>query len=136
MTGRDLVRDKTVPESGTCEMEWRGFSEAPGRTGVGMQMTRRVDGIFVVSGLPENGSAHRSGEVEVGDIICSVDGEPLEGQSMQFAASLICGPVGTQVNLTLLRGADLHHCAHFLDHALPDGGYARLLRISPFHLPW
>ena len=57
MTGRDLVRDKTVPESGTCEMEWRGFSDA-GRTGVGMQMTRRVDGIFVVSGLPENGSAH------------------------------------------------------------------------------
>jgi C-terminal processing protease CtpA/Prc len=97
-----------------------------------MQMTRRTDGIFVVSGLPENGSAHRSGQVEVGDVICCIDGEPLEGMSMHFAASLICGPVGTQVNLTLLRGTDLlQDCANFLDDALLDGGYARLLRISP-----
>ena len=70
-------------------------------------MTRRADGLFVVSALPENGSAFQSGQVEVGDIIVGIDGEPLEGRSMQFAASLICGPVGTQVNLTLLRGADL-----------------------------
>lgn len=81
-------------------------------------MTRRADGIFVVAALPENGSAFRSGEVEVGDIIVAIDGEPLEERSMQYAASLICGPVGTEVNLTLLRGADLiRDCGN---HALYD----------------
>ena len=99
-------------------------------------MTRRMDGVFVVEGLPPNGSAALSGQVcvhvrvgvwacaccmrvcqnvcefavaeahpyrvwrvyetqvEVGDIVCCIDGEPLDGRSMEFAASLITGPVG------------------------------------------
>jgi len=94
-----------------------------------VQMTRRVDSVFVVEGLPPNGSAALSGQVcvcmllyvcqdvcvlaaqeggphtyslwhcynvqvEIGDIVCCIDGEPLDGRSMEFAASLITGPVG------------------------------------------
>ncbi|EKX37496.1 hypothetical protein GUITHDRAFT_165462 [Guillardia theta CCMP2712] len=74
-----------------------------GRTGVGVHLTRRSDGSFFVRDLVPNGSAAMSGQVQIGDFIMAIDGEPLLGRSMEFAASLITGEIGTQVNLTLLR---------------------------------
>jgi len=94
---RDRFTEYFSPEGLTA------FNEAiSGRfSGVGLAVTRvrrglRVDRVF--AGAP----AERAG-IEVGDVIVSVDGDSIAGESSKAATAKIKGPEGTEVTLGVLR---------------------------------
>jgi carboxyl-terminal processing protease len=55
---------------------------------------------------PIDGSPAQAAGLRPGDLILSVDGIPLDGQSIDGARDRIRGPKGTVVTLTILRGSD------------------------------
>lgn len=72
--------------------------------GVGIVIEARNGQIVVVSPLRDS-PAERAG-VLGGDIIVEVDGRPIAGERIDVVTNLIRGPEGTEVTLTLQRGAD------------------------------
>jgi carboxyl-terminal processing protease len=64
-----------------------------------------VNGYPVVSGLLPGSPAAKAG-LATGDVIVSVDGKDTKGISDQAASDLIRGPVGTSVQLGVLRGGE------------------------------
>lgn len=70
--------------------------------GIGVVIEKHEKGILILD-VVKNGSASKGGEVEVGDIITSVNGQPTKDLTVEHASSLITGAEGTIVSLTLLK---------------------------------
>ncbi len=93
----------------------REFSELMDNNygGLGLTLDAETSSLGVrVSGLDINGSAYKSGQVMIGDIIAAVD-EGVKGVFREVAgmtsgevAALVRGRVGTSLQLTVLRGAE------------------------------
>ncbi|VXD23907.1 Carboxyl-terminal-processing protease [Planktothrix serta PCC 8927] len=73
-------------------------------TGVGIQLTQdeKTKKLIVISPI-EDSPAFTAG-VQAQDIITEIDGRTTEGMDINDAVSLIRGPVGTKVNIKILRG--------------------------------
>ena len=73
-------------------------------TGVGIQLTQdeKTKKLVVISPI-EDSPAFSAG-VQSQDIITEIDGRSTEGMDINEAVSLIRGPVGTKVNIKVLRG--------------------------------
>jgi carboxyl-terminal processing protease len=74
-----------------------------GEGGVGVQLAARGGGIAIQSVLPDSPAA--AGGVRAGERLLAVDGAATEGADPADVASLLAGPVGADVTLTL-RGRD------------------------------
>lgn len=112
-------------------------------TGVGIQLTqdKETKKLVVISPI-ENTPAFRAG-IQAKDIIIKIDGKSTEGMDSNEAVSLIRGPAGTQVTLTILRGNQELvfplkrerieiHPVRFSSRQTPAGkiGYIRLIQFS------
>ncbi|MBO8173130.1 MAG: PDZ domain-containing protein [Bacillaceae bacterium] len=71
-------------------------------SGVGMAVEMKDDQIVVVN--PFQGSPAAEAGIEPGDIIIKVDGQSVIGMPLEEVVTLIKGPQGTNVSLTVLRG--------------------------------
>ncbi len=91
------------------------FNEAiSGRfSGIGLGVTKVRRGLRADRVFPDS-PAHRAG-VEVGDVIVSVEGRSIAGQSSEVATTKIKGPEGTEVSIGVLR---------------PSSGDVRQLRLT------
>ena len=81
-----------------------GRSGNPPRPWLGMYTTE-VNGQLVVAGLADDGPAERAG-IKVRDMVIAVDGERPGTLAELFRAVWSRGPVGTEVTITLARGAE------------------------------
>ena len=72
--------------------------------GIGMSFVVS-EGRHIVSMLAPNGTAQASGQVEVGDIILSVNDVPAQGKSVKELVGEIVGPENTEVVVVLQSGA-------------------------------
>jgi carboxyl-terminal processing protease len=70
--------------------------------GVGMNVAEVERGLRVLT-VFENSPAERGG-IRPGDVITAVDGQSLEGKTSEQATTLIKGPAGTEVTLTVVSG--------------------------------
>lgn len=73
-----------------------------GFQGVGLELQERPEGIMV-SGLVKNGPAEKSGKIKVKDLITAIDSKNLDTESFEEVLSMLRGPNGTTVQLTLKR---------------------------------
>ena len=73
------------------------------RGGIGIQLTQKTDGSFVIENVPPGGPAATTGKIHPGDELVSVNGIKLAGRPMSFVAPLIVGAPNTVVKLSLLR---------------------------------
>lgn len=62
-----------------------------------------VAGQYVVSRVVPGGPAANSGNVQVGDVVVQLDGRRVEGQSVETVRNMIIGPIGTEVDVHLMR---------------------------------
>lgn len=70
--------------------------------GIGAEV--RQEGSYVVVVSPMRGSPAEAAGLEPGDMITAVDGESIEGWTVNEAVQLIRGESGTDVTLTIIRG--------------------------------
>ena len=70
--------------------------------GIGAQLRDDLNG-FAITRLVEGGPASMSNQLRVGDKIIAVNKEPIVGMDIVEAVSLIRGPQGSSVDLTILR---------------------------------
>jgi carboxyl-terminal processing protease len=112
-------------------------------TGVGIQLAadEKTKKLTVIS--PIEGSPASAAGILAKDIITQIDGKSTDGMDVNKAVTLIRGPVGTQVKLTVLRGAqqldfplkrakiEIHPVRYSVQKA-PTGnvGYIRLVQFS------
>jgi carboxyl-terminal processing protease len=73
-------------------------------TGVGIQLTQddETDKLIVVSPIEDTPAAEAG--ILAQDIITKIDGQSTEGMDVNDAVSLIRGPIGSEVTLTIQRG--------------------------------
>ncbi|MGB3959487.1 MAG: S41 family peptidase, partial [bacterium] len=83
--------------------------------GIGVIMTL-WEGDIVIVDPPMPGSPAAAVGLQAGDIITSVDGRPLAGLTVDQAAELIRGPVGTEVDLGIRRGEETLEVTLVRDH--------------------
>lgn len=74
-------------------------------TGIGVQVDKATQGAEVLSVIPDS-PAEKAG-LKPGDIITRAEQYPLAGLSLDAATNLIKGPVGSSVNIVVLRGSKL-----------------------------
>jgi len=84
-------------------MQRTGRSGTPARPWLGMYTTE-VSGQLVVAGLADGGPAESAG-IKVRDMVIAVDGERPATLAELFRAVWSRGPVGTEVTITVARGA-------------------------------
>ena len=72
--------------------------------GIGAYVTMRDDRLVIVNTF--EGQPAEQGGLRRGDIVLQVDDTPIENMSIYEAITLIRGPAGTQVRLTILREAE------------------------------
>jgi len=80
------------------------------RAGVGIRFGVDKDMKVQIIDLFQGSPAQTSGQLDVGDVLVSIDGVLVSGLSSQEINSLIVGPPGTTVTLEVRRG-DLIHTA-------------------------
>jgi carboxyl-terminal processing protease len=112
-------------------------------TGVGIQLAadEKTKKLTVIS--PIEGSPASAAGILAKDIITQIDGKSTDGMDVNKAVTLIRGPVGTQVKLTVLRGTQQLdfplkrakieiHPVRFSVQKAPTGnvGYIRLVQFS------
>jgi hypothetical protein len=73
--------------------------------GVGASVRVHADGRAEVIGMVRGGAAERSGVLQVGDLLLSVDGVQLRGLDQSEVQDLVMGAPDTLVQMELLRGA-------------------------------
>lgn len=73
-------------------------------TGVGIQLTQDEETKKLVVISPIEDSPAFDAGVQAQDIILQIDGQSTKDMDINDAVKLIRGPIGTQVNLTILRG--------------------------------
>jgi carboxyl-terminal processing protease len=115
---REVDKDKLVDESlaaGVKSLDdrfsayfdpkaYKEFEEATDGAfeGVGMNVAEVERGLRVLT-VFEDSPAERGG-IRPGDVITAVDGKSLEGKTSEQATTLIKGPAGTEVTLTVVSG--------------------------------
>jgi carboxyl-terminal processing protease len=77
-----------------------------GGIGVAMSVVKDKDGEITIIDVFEDTPAYRAG-LKPGDKIVEVDGKNVKDYSVDTVQSMIRGPKGTPVNLTIRRGKDL-----------------------------
>ena len=85
------------------------FKKAKQRTkgefgGLGIEVTMEDGYVKVVSPIDDTPAA-RAG-LEAGDLVVTIDGQDVLGMSLSDAVNIMRGPVGTDIELTILRGSD------------------------------
>lgn len=70
--------------------------------GVGIRIARQ-DGRLTILEIVPNSPAEECGQLQVGDTILAIDGNPTESLSIDCAVRLISGPADTAVSLTIRR---------------------------------
>ena len=85
------------------------FKKAQERTkgefgGLGIEVTMEDGYVKVVSPIDDTPAAKAG--LEAGDLVVTIDGQDVLGMSLSEAVSVMRGPVGTDINLTILRGTD------------------------------
>jgi len=83
--------------------------------GIGVIMTL-WEGNIVIVDPPMPGSPAEAAGLQAGDIIASVDGRSLAGLTLEQAAELIRGSVGTEVVLGIRRGEEITEVTLVRDH--------------------
>ncbi len=71
--------------------------------GIGLEIGENADGILTVIAPLKGTPAEKAGFLPK-DLIAAIDGKSAEGVSSDKAVSLIRGPIGTTVTLTIVRG--------------------------------
>ncbi|MHB0865811.1 MAG: S41 family peptidase [Minisyncoccota bacterium] len=69
--------------------------------GVGMEIDIKSNVLVVIA--PLKGTPAQAAGIKSGDLIAAIDGKSTEGLSIDAAVSKIRGPIGTTVNLTIIR---------------------------------
>ena len=69
--------------------------------GVGMEIDIKNNVLVVIA--PLKGTPAEAAGIKSGDLIAAIDGKSTEGLSIDAAVSKIRGPIGTTVNLTIIR---------------------------------
>jgi carboxyl-terminal processing protease len=84
--------------------QYKEFEEATDGAfeGVGMNVAEVEPGLRVLTVFDD--SPAKSGGIRSGDVITAVDGHSLAGKTSEQATTLIKGPAGTPVTLTVVRG--------------------------------
>jgi carboxyl-terminal processing protease len=84
--------------------QYKEFEEATDGAfeGVGMNVAEVERGLRVLTVFDD--SPAKSGGIRSGDVITAVDGHSLAGKTSEQATTLIKGPAGTSVTLTVVRG--------------------------------
>ena len=68
--------------------------------GVGLSLVPRSDGSIAVKAIAAGSSAQLSGRIQVGDVLLSVESQPVKGMDIVDLRPLIVGAHETQVNMT------------------------------------
>ena len=76
---------------------------APPPCGVGVTFGRDKSGYFIVKALAAGGPADRGGQVQVGDTLVTVDGQPVKGIRYDQLTPMILGSENSQVLFGLRR---------------------------------
>ena len=95
----------------------------PPQAGVGIGI-RVAGGETAVTELAPGGPAERSRQVRVGDAVLAVDGQDIAGLPADTVRGLILGPPGSDVGLTIRRGAAAAAAA-----GVGGGGDVRLVTL-------
>jgi len=82
-----------------------GSQQAGNRVGLGLVLERSEDGISIKDLVPGLG-AYRSGQLQQGDVLLSVDGRSVAGYDLDSIKTLTIGNEGSSCNLTVKRGGD------------------------------
>ena len=89
--------------------EYESYLDSMSGTFGGVGITVRQDeesGLPLVVEIREDSPAARSGQIEVNDLLVSVEGTELCGKSLDEAVALIRGEIGTKVDVTFRRASD------------------------------
>ena len=110
MLKRNIVDPFTYPTADAehirvvrIQRQRRNQDTTDNQAGVGMGFQRTADGHHIVCEILPGGAAAQSCKVFVGDRILSVDGVPIQNQTVKDVSSMIAGTDGTGVALTLER---------------------------------
>lgn len=76
------------------------------KAGIGLVLTQDSSSNTVVERLVDNSPAKLNGRVKRNDILFSIDGTKVDGQSAEQVSELLAGKEGTVCHLVLLRGPD------------------------------
>ena len=82
-----------------------GKTNKPPRPWLGM-FTTEVDDRVVVAGVADNGPAQRA-DVQLGDIVLGVGGQPINDMAQMYRKIWSQGPAGVEIPLNLQRSGDL-----------------------------
>jgi len=89
------------PIASAPELNPPGSDKASTVAGAGLCLSGQPSGVFVEYCVP-GGPADKSGLLTRGDLVAAVDGRPVTG--LADAKARICGPAGTWVEITRVRG--------------------------------
>ena len=79
----------------------------PGMGSIGANMVKQhTDGRLIVREVPQGMEASKAG-IEVGDEILSINGRDVHAMDKQEVHDALVGPVGTTVQLTVVRGDEV-----------------------------
>lgn len=87
------------------ELMHYGKTSKPPRPWLGM-FTTEVDGRVVVAGVADNGPAQLA-DVQLGDIVVAVGGQPVDDMAQMYRRIWSQGPAGEEIPLNLQRSGDL-----------------------------
>merc|ERR1711966_112399 len=73
------------------------------KIGVGVKLRRNAQGQTCVQELLQGFGAQKSGQINVEDVILSIDTQPVDGWDLDAIRNLTIGPEGSLVTLSLLR---------------------------------
>ncbi len=102
---RGMLQTLGDPHTSFVDPQEREVSETQlrgGFQGIGAYVELTTDGKVRIVG-PQEGSPAEAAGIRAGDVILQVDGKPIQGMNLIQAVSLIRGPKGTKVTLTLQR---------------------------------
>lgn len=86
--------------------DYAAFTEQTEGTFAGIGVTVDLKGDYVVVVQPFKGTPGEKAGLKPGDLIVAVDGKSTKGMALDAAVSMIRGPAGTTVVLTVQRTAD------------------------------
>ncbi len=117
--------------------EARGARERRvGQSGLGLRVERRGNGLVIAEIVP-GGPAALAG-IRAGDRLLAVDGRALGAADPGLAATLLEGPEGSEVTLTLLRGGRRRQVELLRELLVPETVFAEMaegvlwLRVAGF----
>ena len=99
---RGMLRE-VDPEGGEyfSEDDLKDMRLPPGTGSIGTELLARKDQIVIVA--PIAGAPAEQAGVRSGDVLFSIDGRPMKGLSLRQVSELLRGPVGSKMELALVR---------------------------------